>query len=263
MLPDEVDGEESPDDVKRRAVRNARQEAAVRRRVLAFGTLTKRSTDPLGLTGSAEAARRREKARAALVREGGLSHLINSKHPMPAHLFAAAAHLQFLWMLSQGNPQAQSWLTDRVDGGRKMQSFTPDGSAFAAESELRYLIIDTGMGEDAAACVIAICCLGMTTAAYAVDIEDDGPARANGGCSRGTLEYVRALLKSGLTKVAKYIGPDAPTPSPPPQGDSQVAVTRRKILAWLDGDARPSAEATTVGPRPDLQHRFPGSGEAG
>jgi hypothetical protein len=222
---------------------------AVARRVRAQRKLALRSTDPLGLTRSPAEREAAERARAALVREGGLGHLSSGKHPLPPRLFAAAAHLRWLWMLRLGNPQAIAWSVDRVDGGRRMQAFTPDGSASAADAELRFLVTATDMGSEAATCVLCICCFDMTAAAYASDIEDDPLAKANGGCSRGTLDYVRRLLKSGLSKVALHLTADGELIA---DTDSEVGSARRQIVAWMADGERPSMEATKLGPRPDL-----------
>jgi hypothetical protein len=217
------------------------------RRVRHSRRVALRSTDPLGLTLPKASRDRAASARASLVREGGLAHLRQGSKALSQALYAVALELQDLWLQAKGPVQGVDWLQQRVSsGGQHVERAVV--SVLDADRELRRRIHNSGIDRENAACVLAICCEGMTITAYAVELEDDAGGRRNGACARATLDRVRRMLREGLSAIAD---------GQPAGIDSQVGPTRRRMLAWIDHTPWPIIDATNPSGEPGPDCRQP------
>lgn len=183
--------------------------------------------------------RRMERQRAELARNSALARLLVNGR-IDRHMYEAGVHLRHLWVTAMPGMPAMNYMRPKVDGGGARRE-APQLALLIAERELKALLVQSGVGDDAAEVLQMVCRDDMMLTPVAIMIEEDEKMRREGTATRETQAIVRYLLRGGLTKVWNTL-----------KRREAPRIGAASMRAWLAEGARPTFETTVAGERHDL-----------
>lgn len=171
----------------------------VKARVASRSAAADRQGDPLMIHAKPKDRKRMERMRAEITRNSALARLL-IKGQITKDMYEAGMELRHLWTAVAPGMSAIDFTKPKVDGGGPHREGGA-GVHLGSETRLKQLIVDSGMGVEAAEIVCMVCALDMLPTLCAIEVEQNESARHDGTCTRETLALVRHQLRMGLQLV--------------------------------------------------------------